>query len=280
MLHQGVLLYAGDCRDVLPSLPQNSADVIFVDSPYWLRTPARDTVVDFHRRNNGQKPRIREAWDEFYSVDDYLEFTEIWLAQTMRVLHTKGSMFIFANQHNLGLINYVLQRLGIEFVNQIIWYKPNGMPNLSGRRLQCRHEVIIWAVKAPGYRFNYKAVKAYVYGDKRADVQMCDVWKLPTVRRNESVGHPTQKPVALYERLLDMCGVRGGTLLDPMAGSGTAAIAAARWGMRAILIEREVNYVEMIQQRWADFDAKRQLPANDNDSDRKPDAEDGPDVTD
>ena len=276
-LGQDVALHPGDCRDVLPKLPSDSIDVISFDAPYWLRTPVRDTLIDFHRRNNGMKPRIREAWDEFHSVDDYLETAETWILQLMRVLNTKGSLFIFANQHNLGLINYVLQRSNIQFVNQIIWRKPSGIPNLSGRRLQTRHEVIIWAIKGTGYRFNYKAVKAYEYPDKRADVQMNDVWLLPTVGRGESVGHPAQKPVALYERLLDMCGVRGGTLLDPMAGSGTAAIAAARWGMRAILIEREVSYVEMIQQRWTDFEAQPQPPANDDQSVIKP-ADEDPEV--
>ncbi len=70
-----------------------------------------------------------------------------------------------------------------------------------------------------------------------------------------------------------MCGVQNGTLLDPMAGSGTAAIAAARWGMRAILTEREASYIEMIQKRWNDFAARQQLPANDDEAGTKPDAD-------
>jgi DNA modification methylase len=271
LLGQHGLLHPGDCRDILAAIPDNSVDLITVDPPYWMRVPKGPTPTDFHRQNNGQKPRIQEVWDEFHSVDDYLEFTEIWLSQLIRVLDAKGSLFIFANQHNLGLINYVLQRLGIQFVNQIVWRKPNGVPNLTCRRLQCRHEVIIWAIKGTGYRFNYKAVKAQEYPDKRAGVQMNDVWLQPTVRRDEAVGHSTQKPVALYERLLEMCGLQGGTLLDPMAGSGTAAIAAARWGMRAILIERDASYVEMIQRRWEDFVAQQQPPANDNEPKTGPD---------
>jgi hypothetical protein len=50
--------------------------------------------------------------------------------------------------------------------------------------------------------------------------------------------------------------------------------------MRAILIEREVSYVEMIQQRWVDFVARRQPPANDNEPDTKSDEADEPDDTD
>jgi site-specific DNA-methyltransferase (adenine-specific) len=274
-LSEQVTLYTGDCRFVLARLPETSIDLITVDPPYWLRVPPKKTLIDFHRENNGRKPRIREAWDEFHSVDDYLEFTDEWLTNGLRLLNSKGSLFIFANQHNLGLINYSLRRLNIQFMNHIVWHKPNSEPNLSGRRLQNRHEAIIWAIKAPGYRFNYQALKAKEYPDKQADVQMSDVWKMGPVGRKEAIGHPAQKPVALYERLLDMCGVAGGTLLDPMAGSGTAAIAAAQCGMRAILIEREVSYVEMIQQRWMDFVARRQSPANDNEPEDDADEPDG-----
>ncbi len=176
---------------------------------------------------------------------------------SVRLLHEKGSLFVFANQHNMGLINYTFQRLGIPFVNHIVWQKPNGVPNLSGRRLASRHEMLIWGVKRQGYRFNYRAVKAMTYRDKKAGIQAHDVWTMPHVTASEAVGHPAQKPLAVYARLLDMCGLRGGALLDPFGGSGTAAIAGMRWGMRTVLIERDAEYFDMIKQRVA----------NDNDKD-------------
>lgn len=269
-------LFRGDCRPILASLPDDCIDLSIVDPPYWLRTPERETASDFHRRNNGRKLRTPSAWDQFHSVDDYLEVAEGWLKEVMRVLHPKASLFIFVNQHNIGLINYSLQRLNIQFVNHIIWHKVSSEPNYTGRRLQCRYEAVIWCIKEAGYRFNYKAVKAKAYPDKAAGTQMNDVWLMPTVRAGESVGHPAQKPIALYERILDMCGVRGGTLLDPMAGSGTAGIAAARWGMRSVLIERENDYIEMIMQRWADLATRPQPSSNDNGLDEQPVAEGNP----
>ena len=139
ILNPSVTLYHGDCRDILPTLPDGKFDLVVADPPYWLRTLERETLVDFHRRNNGNKPRIQSSWDQFYSVDDYLETTEDWLRHSVRLLHEKGSLFVFANQHNMGLINYTFQRLGIPFVNHIVWQKPNGVPNLSGRRLASRH---------------------------------------------------------------------------------------------------------------------------------------------
>ena len=147
ILNPWVTLYHGDCRDVLQRLPEGSFDMVVADPPYWLRMPERETLVDFHRRNNGHEPRIRNSWDQFYSLDDYLEFIEEWLRHSIRVLHAKGSIFVFGSHHNLGLINYTFQRLGIQFLNHIVWRKPNGEPNLSGRRLACRHEAIVWGIK-------------------------------------------------------------------------------------------------------------------------------------
>jgi DNA modification methylase len=63
------------------------------------------------------------------------------------------------------------------------------------------------------------------------------------------VGHPAQKPVNLYNRLFAIAGRPGGVVLDPCAGSGTAAIAAQLYGMKAILIERDERYVDLIKRR-------------------------------
>ena len=72
----------------------------------------------------------------------------------------------------------------------------------------------------------------------------------------------------MYERLLDMCGVQGGTILAPFAGSGTDGIAAMRRGMRAVLIEREEEYIDMIKRRVANDNFKSgvapPIASNDN----------------
>jgi DNA modification methylase len=63
--------------------------------------------------------------------------------------------------------------------------------------------------------------------------------------------HPTVKPVKLMEWLVKMVTPKGGTLLDPFAGSGTTGQAALNCGMKAVLIEREDEYVEDIKRRFS-----------------------------
>jgi site-specific DNA-methyltransferase (adenine-specific) len=63
--------------------------------------------------------------------------------------------------------------------------------------------------------------------------------------------HPTVKPIALMEWLAKLITPPGGTILDPFAGSGTTGIAATRCGFKAILCEREAEYVADIRARFA-----------------------------
>ena len=62
--------------------------------------------------------------------------------------------------------------------------------------------------------------------------------------------HPTVKPIALMQWLARLITPPGGTVLDPFAGSGTTGAAAEREGFRAVLIEREAEYVEDIKRRF------------------------------
>jgi site-specific DNA-methyltransferase (adenine-specific) len=83
--------------------------------------------------------------------------------------------------------------------------------------------------------------------------QMKSVWQIPAPDRDEKRfgKHPTQKPVALLERILLAASNEGDLVLDPFMGSGTALIAAQRCGRRAVGIEIEQKYVEIAINRLA-----------------------------
>jgi DNA modification methylase len=251
ILSNRVTLYHGDCREVLPTIPDDTIDVVIADPPFFLNVPDDEDVVDHFRAKNGMKPRFRQPWDKFDNADDYLRFAECLLENVARILAPTGSVFVFAVHSNLGLIDLAVQNAGLTILHHLSWVKRNPTPMISTRRLQYSHETIIWCVKSRGYQFNYTELKAADYdGDrfKTTGRQHKDIIEVNT-SAHESVGHPAQKPVALFSRLLDIAGRRGGILLDPCAGSGTAAIAGTEHGMRSILIERDARYAEIIKHR-------------------------------
>ncbi len=68
--------------------------------------------------------------------------------------------------------------------------------------------------------------------------------------------HPTQKPVELVAHSLRNSTVAGEVVLDTFGGSGSTLIAAAKLGRKALLVERDPGYCDVIRQRWERFQAK------------------------
>jgi hypothetical protein len=137
-----------------------------------------------------------------------------------------------------------MQQLGFKLLNDISWVKPNPPPNLSCRYFTHATETLIWAAKNRKSRhtFNYKLMRELAGGK-----QMKSVWIIPAPDRAEKRfgKHPTQKPVALLERILRGASNEGDLVLDPFMGSGTTAIAALRLRRVTVCIEQESSYVDL-----------------------------------
>jgi len=69
------------------------------------------------------------------------------------------------------------------------------------------------------------------------------------VGKKEQTGHPAQKPVEVYEKLLMMVTKKGDLVIDPMAGSGTTGVVAKNFGLKAILCDESVEYIEIMEKR-------------------------------
>ena len=69
------------------------------------------------------------------------------------------------------------------------------------------------------------------------------------VGRREQTSHPSQKPVAVYDRLLQMTVTQGGTVLDPMCGSGTTGVVCKNRSFKAILCDLSHEYTEIAEKR-------------------------------
>ena len=125
---------------------------------------------------------------------------------------------------------------------------PNPPPNLSCRYFTHATETIIWAAKDKKSRhtFNYKLMKETNRGK-----QMKSVWEIrPPESWEKRFGkHPTQKPVALLERILLASTNEGDLVLDPFAGSGTTLLTAFRLRRHALGCELSLDYVSLSIQR-------------------------------
>jgi len=254
-----IKILKGDVLERLRELKTNSVDLIVTDPPYKLEMPKTSGVDDLLAIKKIN--RVDEDWDKF-TLEEYYKWCEDWINESFRVLKETGSIFIFGSYHNIGIINYILQKNKYLIINDICWFKRNAVPNIACRRLTASYESIIWVAKNKKYTFNYKDMKNGDFPNdkiKSPGKQMRNVWDIPTAGKEsfkikigeKVVKHPTQKPIDVYKRCI-MSGIfksNDSVVLDLFAGSGTAAIAASELGYNSILIERDDNYIELIKQR-------------------------------
>jgi modification methylase len=234
-------ILAGDCVEVMNSLPEASIDMIFADPPYNLQLK---NVL--HRPDNSLVDAVDDAWDSFGSFAEYDRFTRAWLKAARRLLKPHGSIWVIGSYHNIFRVGTAIQDAGFWVLNDIVWRKSNPMPNFRGKRFTNAHETLIWAARSDSGRpvFNYDALKSLNDG-----VQMRSDWLLPICNGNERLKdadgnklHPTQKPEALLHRILVASTSPGSVILDPFFGTGTTGAVARRLGRRFIGIERDDAY--------------------------------------
>ena len=244
-----------DCVEGMKALPAGGVDVAIADPPY---NASKGGVWQW--KNSAPLPgfggdwsKVMARWDNL-PLADYLAFTLAWLAEVRRIVRPAGSLWIHGTYHNIGLINFALQILEIEIINEVIWFKRNSFPNLSGRRLTASHETILWAHtggKCREYAFHYQAAKEMACPEdsfKEPGKQMRTVWDIPNNKDRSELRygkHPTQKPLRLLKRMLALSATAGHVLLAPFAGAGSECVAAAEMGLHFLGFETEAEYVEI-----------------------------------
>ncbi len=240
-----IRLYQGDSLELLALLPESSVDLIFADPPYFLSNGG----ITCHA---GKMVSVNKGdWDKSKGPDANHEFNRAWLAACQRLLKPNGSLWVSGTAHVIHSVGFAMQQLGFKLLNDISWVKPNPPPNLSCRYFTHATETIIWAArdKKSRHTFNYKLMKETNRGK-----QMKSVWEIkpPETWEKRFGKHPTQKPLALLERILLASSHEGDLVLDPFSGSGTTAVAALRLRRTAIALELSYEYLALTLQRLTD----------------------------
>ena len=233
-------IYNVDCLEFMKNTKDNSIDLIFADPPYNLSKS--NFKMKFTRSGGSDLNTNKGAWDNF-SKDDFEKFTKNWLTEAFRILKETGSIWVAGTYHNIHLTGYLMEKIGFEILNEILWHKTDATPNLSCTRFVADHENFLWARKSKRNTFNYEDMKR-MNGGK----QMRSIWPKGKTAGGKKV-HPTQKPEWLLERVILSTSKKGDIVFDPFLGSGTTAIVAKKLKRSYIGTELDKDYFKLADMR-------------------------------
>lgn len=252
------MILKGDCIEILKSLESKSIDLIFADPPYFMQTNGKLLRVEGSIFSG-----VVDKWDKFLNFKEYDEFCQNWLKECRRILKDNGTIWVIGSFHNIYRLGYIMQNLGFWVINDIIWEKPNPVPNFRGNRFCNAHESLLWCAKSKNskYTFNYKTMKA-INGNK----QTKSIWEIGICIGNERIkdengkkAHSTQKPEKLLKNIILSSSKPNDLILDPFFGMGTTGAIAKLLGRDYLGIEREEKYIKLAKNRIEKIELKEDI---------------------
>jgi site-specific DNA-methyltransferase (adenine-specific) len=241
------VIVTGDCLEVMPQMPDNSVDLIFLDPPYNLDKPYA-------------------SYDDDLGVEDYFTWCDKWLEESVRVLKPGGSLVII--NIPLGSIRHALylnQRL--TFQNWIAWdalSQPRGY-------IMPAHYPLIWYTKGEPTNFELPSPTGEEYSSvlgrpdglclrgacvrKRAGKYpgqpLTDLWTdiFRVLHNSQRLDHPCILPVKVMRRIVALFSPADGIVFDPFNGVGTTTLSADLEGRGYLGVEMDPPYAEVTRRR-------------------------------
>lgn len=252
-----VLIYQGDCCELLQRLPVGSVDLTVTPPPY----------------------NIGKEYESIRDLDDYLDWCAKWISLIHETCTPSGAFWL-----NLGYVRipgqaraipipYLLWgRIPFFLMQEVVWHYGAGVA--AKRAFSPRNEKFLWFVRnEESYYFDLDSVRdpnikypnQFKNGRRKVNLagkNPSDVWSFPKVTSGrdrsspERTPHPAQFPCAVIDRIVKACSPLGALVLDPFLGSGTVAEVAEGLGRVAVGFELDPGYVEIAAAR---LDAAREL---------------------
>lgn len=263
----------GDCLDIAKKIDSNSIDLIYLDPPFFTNKIQSQTT-----KNRDKTLSFNDIWK---SSNEYANFLFLRFKEFHRILKDSGSIFIHCDRNANHIVRFLLDCVfgAKNFQSEIIWIYKRWSNSKKG--LLNNHQNIYFYSKSKNFTFNFiyepyspttnidqilqqrkkdifgKSVYAkdsngdIILGDKKKGVPLSDVWDIPYLnpKAKERVNYPTQKPIALLEKIIQIASNKGDLILDPFCGSGTTLLAAKLNERNFIGIDSSKEAVSISEQR-------------------------------
>ena len=266
-------VYQGDCLEIMDNIPDESVDLVYIDPPFFTQK-----IYKLMNRDRSFEYQFSDIWK---SISEYATFLQPRLLKLHNRLKLTGSIFFHCNHDSSHIARFLLDEIfGSDmFRSEIIWYYKRW--SNAQKNLLPAHQTIFFYSKTNDYKFNvelsdYSATtnvdqilqkrerdeygKAVYARDENGEiisngikkgVPLSDVWEIPFLnpKARERNGYPTQKPILLLEKIINLVTDEGDMVLDPFCGSGTTLVAAELSNRNSTGIDISSEAVELSNKR-------------------------------
>lgn len=228
------MIICGDCFLELPKIKSNSIDLIIIDPPYLI---SKDS--NFKKISDDTPDDMKIKYNisiDFGDWDKIILDWEFLFSEYSRILKKGGTIVVFYDIWKSSEIKESAEKFGLKQPRVCAWIKTNPVPiNSKVNYLSNATEYFFTFVKGGKPTFNSKYDNGFYH--------------YPICHGKERYKHPTQKPLALIKELISKHSNSGDVVLDTFAGTGTTGHACLLLDREFILIEKDTEYFEIINER-------------------------------
>jgi site-specific DNA-methyltransferase (adenine-specific) len=270
---RGLIVHAENLG-YLKTLAAASFELIYIDPPFntgrkQTRTRTRMVRDEEHADRigfggHGYRTEVLSTLGFRDQFDDFGAFIVPRLVEAHRLLTPHGSLFLHIDPREVHYCKVYLDSLfgRASFQNEIIWAYDYGAR--SKKRWPAKHDNLLWYSKhSAKYTYNYDSIDRIPYmapglvGPKKAarGKTPTDTWwnTIVSPTGKEKTGYPTQKPLAILERIIRVHSSEGDSVLDFFAGSGTTGEACAKLGRNYTLVDENAAAIKVMRERLKPF---------------------------
>ena len=255
-----VLLYHGDCVELLRSLPRCCVDLTVTSPPY----------------------NIGKEYESLISIDSYVGWCKEWMAEIHRATKDSGAFWLNVGYFEVPdkglavpIVYHLWDKSPFYMIQEVVWNYGAGVA--CKNRLSPRNEKLLWYVRnRDSYTFNLEDIRdpdvKYPNQKKNGKLKCnplgknpSDVWQIAKVTSGsnraspERTPHPAQFPIELVSRVVLASSHPDEVVLDPFVGSGSTAEVALRTGRKAVGFEIEERYLELAAKRLDKYKYEKRM---------------------
>jgi len=217
-------IHCGDCLELMKEIDNNSIDLLLTDTPYGIN----------FKSNMDSKHRF-----DYIKNDDNLDFFEPFIIEAKRVMKDNTCIFLFCRFDNYPIFFNILRKHDFKIKNCLIWEKNKALGGLGDMESSFlnNYEFILFAMK--GRRILFKNRLGRQFGLIKDD----------SISNPLQLLYPTQKPLNILRKLINITTNENDIVLDPFCGSGSILVASKQTKRKFIGIDINEKAIEIANKR-------------------------------